>query len=489
LPNPPWRGTLVGIVLRITTMSEGSHGIVAAVRQALARCAAACLVLLFVLDGAPAWGVASDYAEGFLVAPEHDHPAARMILPARFYEVAVSADYADLEVFDAAGNAVPFALTAGDDAAGSYSDWHDLPVFASPEPLLTDVVGSTSLAVQLAADGTVGGIMRRSVAGGSVPIRLAAGAVLVDVTDYPGRLDDLRIDWMDTFDDFTVALTIEGSEDLVTWTPITDQAVIASLHADGLHIRQQQVGLPPASARYLRITPQDADGVARIRRVQGRARPARARHRAYKQLEGQLASSMRGIEFDTGGRFPVDRVSIDLPRPNHALDARLFSRARHYHEWRLRGQHVFYRIDHAAISARAAPLAIERTPDRFWQIEASGNGDVDPSLLPKLEISWLPHELTWVRTGAAPYTVAFGRAGAEVKARALLLERLQELLEPGADVTAIPLSSPQELLLLGGAGAVVEPGVRSSWPLVAVIAAAALGFFAVLALLLRRRQV
>jgi hypothetical protein len=466
-------------------MSEGSHRMIAAVRQPLARCL---LAMLCVVGAGAVWGVASDYAEGYLVLPEHDHPAVRMILPARFYEVAVSSDYADLEVFDAAGNPVPFALTSGDDAAGSYSDWHDLPVFASPEPLLTDVVGSTSLAVQLAADGSIGGIMRRSVAGGSVPITLAPGAVLVDVTDYPGRLDDLRIDWMDTFDDFTIALTIEGSEDLVTWTAITDQAMIASLHADGLHIRQQQVGLPPATARYLRITPQDAVGVARIRRVQGRARPARARHRAYKQLEGQLASSMRVIEFDTGGRFPVDRVSIDLPQPNHALDARLFSRARPYHEWRLRGQHVFYRIEHAAISARAAPLAIERTPDRFWQIDVSGNGGVDPALLPTLEISWLPHELTWVRTGSEPYTVAFGRTGAEVKGRGLLLERLQELLEPGADLSAIPLSSPQEPLLLGGAGAMAEPSVRSGWPLVAAIAAAAFVFFAMLALLLRRRR-
>jgi hypothetical protein len=434
-----------------------------------------------------------DYAEGLTVTPEHDEPVVRMILPARFYEVSASSDYSDIEVFDADGEPVSFALSTADSTAGSYSDWHDLPVFTAPEPLLTEAVGSSSLAVQVAADGSISGVIHRSVAGGGIPITLEPGAVLVDVTDYPGRLDDLRVDWIDTFEDFTAALRIDGSEDLVTWMQISDQAMIASLHVDGLHIRQQEVALPSSMLRFLRISPADDAALAtRIRRVQGRARPQRAQHRAHKLLHGDIVdyARSRGAEFDTGGRFPVDRVSLDPVEPNRAIYARVLSRARPSYEWRLRGQHIFYRIEHGEVAARSAPLSIDRTPDRYWQVELSNERDDDRELTatPVLEISWLPHELIWLRSGPAPYMVAFGRSGMEGKGSGILVDRLRETLDQDIDLDSIPLSSPGEQVTLGGRSAAAP---RAAWPdggLVALIVAASVGVLLAFAVLLRRRR-
>jgi hypothetical protein len=447
------------------------------------------VALLLTASAGAAQGGPDDYAAGGIVHPDHDLPAVRLLVPDWFYEVTASGDLSDLEVFDANGERVPFALVQVDPTTGSYSDWHDMPVFTTPEPLLTDAVGSSGLAVQRAADGSISAIARRSVTGAGIPIQLEPRAVLVDATDYAGRLDDLRLDWMDTFDDFATALRIEASDDLVNWSLITEDAIIASLHVDDLHIRQQQVALPSLQVRFLRITPIDSTATTRIRRVQGRARPPRAEHRTVRQVDGEFVTYARasGVEFDTGGRFPVDQVGLELTEPNHAVYARVLSRTRATQEWRLRGSHVFYRIDEGEVVTRSAPLAIDRTPDRFWQIELSANSDNGHVLQapPQLEISWLPHQLTWVRSGPAPYTVAIGRGGMDGRSRAQALDRIQELLEPDVDLAHVPLSRIAERVELGGDAAAAPPG-RAPWMPYAIGTGVLLVFLVLFALMRRR---
>ena len=59
------------------------------------------------------------------------------------------------------------------------------------------------------------------------------------------------------------------------------------------------------------------------------------------------------------------------------------------------------------------PADVVAEHDRYWQLETSYPGGWPAARAPRLRLGWHAHELLFVPKGEPPFTLAFGRTGAE----------------------------------------------------------------------------
>jgi hypothetical protein len=118
-------------------------------------------------------------------------------------------------------------------------------------------------------------------------------------------------------------------------------------------------------------------------------------------------------EFDSGGRFPVDRLDLRLPERNTLIEARIKSRAHENAPWRTRYQGVFYslQVNGAMLNNDTVHLAV--TSDRYWRIDVEPQSGGLGKGLPVLRLAWVPDTLLFVARGHSPFTLAFGSVRAE----------------------------------------------------------------------------
>lgn len=416
----------------------------------------------------PALAAPDEYAMGLIVHPE-GQAMVRVAVPSVIYQTVTSAALDDVAVFNGDGEPVPFAIRRPPVATERWSDWHTLPVFALPEGPEPGDSGSR-INVQLAGDGTVVAIE------GAVP-EARSTRFLIDASEYSAPMDRLRLEWVEVAAGFVAEARIEGSDDLSAWEDLGASATLAALSSNGHRIAQNEIELPSADRRYLRLTLARASTPLEIRQVDARTRRTAPQPRASMTLAGSLRPGNRNVlEYDTGGRFPVDRIALALPYPNQALAADVYSRdgledsARRHH-----GEHLFYRVDAAGASESAPrtspPLTLPATPHPHWSLETEQAFATDAPV-PGLEVSWLPHEIVFLEQGPGPFTLAFGR-GESAPSR-WPLSRLQAMLDAGTSLSDLPQARTGQLLTLGGAER-LAPSARLPWPRIALWSVLVLG--------------
>ena len=176
--------------------------------------------------------------------------------------------------------------------------------------------------------------------------------------------------------------------------------------------------------------------------------------RDWKTLGGQPIKD--GYEFTTGGRFPLDRVSVVVDGASYLVSARLFSRAESDQAWRARGEHLFYGVSVNGQATAAEPVAIA-TRDQHWRVELVNPGDHAP----KLRVGWLPHELVFLRQGLPPFLLAFGQAGLE--GREWPVDEILRSLGEDSALDQIPTASVGGREILGGPDRLLTPPTPVEW--------------------------
>ncbi|MBI3570375.1 MAG: DUF3999 family protein [Gammaproteobacteria bacterium] len=142
--------------------------------------------------------------------------------------------------------------------------------------------------------------------------------------------------------------------------------------------------------------------------------------------------------FDTSGRFPIDRLNLELPEHNNLLRATVWSRADEKIPWRQRYTGLFYRVQSGEPGAelRNEIVPVARTVDRYWRIDIAPHDGLG-SRLPKLELGWVGDRVTFLARGSGPYMLAMGShdvASAEQPVEQLLrvLDQKNNIIHPMA---------------------------------------------------------
>ena len=395
------------------------------------------LVLFAAISSASAaqGSTPNDFAYGRVVQPNEAAVVQRVRVPQDVYEWVVREDLGDLRVYNAEFDEVPYAIRRPA-FTEAHSPWSELPVFGLPAPPAGGEDGA-QVNIELGDAGTVIAVH------GATTGNAASAGYLVDASGIDQRVDELMIEWPADANGFIGKFRVETSDDLDAWHLTVASATLATLETDGHQIVVDKVELPGVRASYLKIRQLEGATPVIIERVSFRTKRSQLPDRHWKSLSG--TSNKDGYEYDTGGKFPLDRIALELPEQTFLLTARLFSRNRAEDRWRDRGQRTFYRVAVDGMVVSSDPVAYT-VRDRYWRVEIVG----DDRATPALKIGWLPDELIFLKQGDPPYVLAYGQA--DFTGRQWPMGGLLARLDKDVEIQTVPLAGLSAANVLGGPG-------------------------------------
>jgi hypothetical protein len=236
-------------------------------------------------------------------------------------------------------------------------------------------------------------------------------AYIIDASTFKQRPSGLRIAWEGIGTSFSVLVNVEGSDDLERWHTMKRNASLVRLNFGGQTLRRQVIELPATDAKYMRMS-WPAQGVQVIS-VQALFPDELSINRQVRQWVDVTGNAVEeeepAYEYKNDAQFPIDAVNLKLPERNSLVRARVLSRSDEQSKWRYQVRNLFYTLTVDGTLIENNPVSVCCTADRYWRIEtgvASGMG----SVIPVLQLGWIPHELVFVARGEGPFTLAYGSA-------------------------------------------------------------------------------
>jgi hypothetical protein len=381
------------------------------------RMAAAFAALLALAPISAVRAVApSDFAMRQPLATPGGSAFYRLELPGSVYDGAARADLGDLRVFNANGEAVPYAFLPRPAPVATASASRAFAIF--PLTLDTTRPGSADLSIHFRVDADRKVVDIRSRDGTPVSGSRVEG-YLVDAGELDRPLVGLTIRLPDA-GDVNARMRVDASDDLASWRTVAASAPLLSLTYDGRRLTRDRIEFGPLRARYLRLT-WLTPGPPALERVEGEfgsqvIEPPRRMRKAAGVPESE---SPNAFVFDLRGVLPVERLTLELPELNTVVPVHFDVRTTPQEPWRPVGSTVAYRLQQDGGEAVNTALAVGASSARYVRArldpKAGGVGKTPPTLV----AGWYAPPLVFAARGEAPFELAYGSRRVEPGALAI----------------------------------------------------------------------
>ncbi len=366
------------------------------------------LLMVLLATGAGAQDHRLQYAEQWTLSlPSSQSGAYRIVLEPQVYRRAWSPTLADVQVYNAAGQALPSALLGADQPLAQPPVQRELPWFVLP-PLDARSRNDLQLLTERDSDGRVRRVEARLGSGGNAT---RTGGWLID-SSVLGQLPvaTLVLDWMEAGAPLQTRVRVDASDDLRRWDLLDGDVPLVDLQRSGKRLLQRRIDIG-RTARYLRVLPRDGQALPALRAVVAEL-PAAPATNPWEWLSLQPLAKNDGVfEFELDGRFPVTRLEV-ATADNSLVQWSVWSRDDPAGDWQRRTTPwVAYQVQDAGTQSRRSPPRVlaAATRDRYWKLiaePASAAGS------PTLRLGYQPEVLMFLSQGAAPYALAVGSATA-----------------------------------------------------------------------------
>ncbi|MGB4858769.1 MAG: DUF3999 family protein [Dokdonella sp.] len=422
------------------------------------------ILALIALLALPVQAAQTDYAFAWPLATSGDASVWQVELTPAMLAASRDPQLADIDVFNAAGVAVPVSWLPVDLAAIALSDTVRLPLFAVPATDAKSAPDAVHLQLQRDADGhlrTLDVNVDSLAAATDKDLILDASAAVRD----GGRLDRLLFDWPASASDLRLRIAVDASDDLENWRNQVPAATVLQLRRDGTELVRRAIDLnPPASLPYWRL--RFLDGMApaglevHAERIAASAQPRPQRQ--WIDIEGHAANAPpdRSVhEYSTAAPLAVQALDIALTDDNSVAALQVFSRADASEPWRPRGGITAFRLRDGASALVNDPLQLsseERASD--WRIESR------PALTtaPGLQVGYRPDRLVFLAQGEGPYRLAVGSA-TQRRSEAPVSTALIEVRQRNGGDWQPPLASSGDRADISGDAAYAKPAPPLPW--------------------------
>jgi hypothetical protein len=332
--------------------------------------------------------------------PQHEGGQHRLVLPAEVYLHAEQANLADLRIFNAAGESLPYAFSSAPTEAPVKPAQQTLNWFALPD--IQTRGEDLHLSVKLQPDGTL-----TASHDSSPPLPALAKRYLIDASQLKQPAHALEINAAQ--DNALHHLTIEGSDDLRNWRTLADHAPWLDLHSDAGQLTQKRIEFPAVRNKYYRLSWDDQPVQIRQVVVETTADNAPV---PYLHQTLNITGSGPDYAFELSPALAPERLRLILPQADSVASVRIFARRAEHDPWQSVSSATFYRISRDKTEIASPAHALPGMRARYWRVHFDSDNKALPATL-QLEIGWRPHQLVFLASGAAPYTLAFGNRHAK----------------------------------------------------------------------------
>ena len=367
------------------------------------------IALLLMALGSPASAQdhRQQYAEQWPLSVSSEQSGAyRITLEPQIYRRAWSPELADVQVYNAAGQALPSALLAPDQPLAQPPVQRELPWFVLP-PLDARSRNDLQLLTERDSDGRVRRVEARLGSGPAAQ----PGGWLIDATVLGQQpLAAIVLDWSGRQEPLQVNVRVDASDDLRSWRSVQAEVPLVDLQRAGKRLLQRRVEID-GNARYLRILPAGEEALPVLRAVVAEL-PAAPATLPWEWVALPPKTTDGGrFEFELDGRYPVARVDVTTD-DNSLVKWTAWSRDDASADWRQRTTAwVAYQVQGADAQRQRSPAQTLATitRDRYWKLEAE---PASAAVKPVLRLGYQPEVLVFLSQGAAPYALAVGSASA-----------------------------------------------------------------------------
>lgn len=395
-----------------------------------------------------------DFASGMTIEGTDGDALYELPIPTAVYQGMTRPDHADLCIFNAQREMVPFAMKVQRPEQSLAEAPVALPMF----PIMGNAgrgVGGVSLQVKRDESGSIINVSTsdRPEATGKVVV-----AYLLDASEMELTVAKLILDTAPMPEGEIARIDVEYSNDLNSWYTIVNGATIAELNYGGHTLSVRDIELGRMSAKFYRVSPTVGGTMITVNGVS--AEPAmKAVELMRNWLTMNTAKSTEerdAYTLDTGGTMPVDRLRVRLPQNNTIAKVEFLSRNTKEEGWRLRSSAVVYGLNADGAYLASPDVSFAPTTDRYWLMRVEpGTGGIGGGL-PSVDVGWIPGVIVFTARGASPFMLAYGsgRAFPNDGSGNYLLGRVDELRKQNV---AVKVASPGDFSPLGGESA-LTPG-------------------------------
>ncbi len=364
------------------------------------------IVTLAVAFAGPAGAeVLQDYVGSATVLTTPGEGLHRVQVPFEAHRAA-RPDLADLRMFNAKGELLPFAFAATPSKPADERVATDVPLFPIRAAPKATAAGDVSLDVKATASGTL-------VALRTVPKGAPAGARIVswvaDASAVREPIGAVVVEWKREPGTEIARVALEASDDLREWSPFAS-GTVANLEEGARSLSQPRVEFAPRTVKYLRLTSSTSGFALTALKVERKLAAALA------PLDTVTVGGRRGMRpgeytYDLQAAVPISRVQLIFSEANAVAPVEIAAR-NDDREWRQVGSATFYRLTRGGAEVRSPALEISPYPARYWMVRFDPKAGA-PAEAPRLEAGFRPREVVFAARGEGPYQLAFGREEAK----------------------------------------------------------------------------
>ncbi len=354
-----------------------------------------------------------------------DAPLQRVVLPAEVLVRLQSPGYADVRLFNGAGQPVPMAL-AGVAAASAPEELVTLPAYPILGAASTGTAGLEGLSLRIEERQgqrvvQIDTAATTTTAGPATP--QAVRGALLDVRNVQLPVARMALD-VDLPAGQPVTFRVQASKDLKHWQPLAETVLYradaaAAPTAPG-RLGNEQIDLQRADLKghYLRVTWGDAAVTLRGATL-ATSRSTGPRERVSASMATPALANPRELVFALPFATPVAALAITPPGSNVLIPVRVLGRNHREQPWSPLASAVVYKMATGGKEQASGPVELGGISVREIKIEA------DPktpgfAAAPALALQFEPAQLVFLASGQGPFTLAAGLPGATAAASAFL---------------------------------------------------------------------
>ena len=354
-----------------------------------------------------------------------DAPLQRVMLPAEVLVRLQSPGYADVRLFNGAGQPVPMAL-AGVAAASAPEELVTLPAYPILGAASTGTAGLEGLSLRIEERQgqrvvQIDTAATTTTAGPATP--QAVRGALLDARNVQLPVARMALD-VDLPAGQPVTFRVQASKDLKHWQPLAETVLYradaaAAPTAPG-RLGNEQIDLQRADLKghYLRVTWGDAAVTLRGATL-ATSRSTGRRERVSASMATPALANPRELVFALPFATPVAALAITPPGSNVLIPVRVLGRNHREQPWSPLASAVVYKMATGGKEQSSGPVELGGASVREIKIEA------DPktpgfAAAPALALQFEPAQLVFLASGQGPFTLAAGLPGATAAASAFL---------------------------------------------------------------------
>jgi hypothetical protein len=361
-----------------------------------------------------------DFAYAWPLATAAESSAYQIEITPEVYAALFDPELRDLEVFNAADEAVPLQAVAFDTQVLYHEERVKLPSFALPRN--ADDQASDDLHIQIERD-AAGRLRKLDTQTGNARAASTRTDYLLDASAIDAQIESLWLQDANSTSALNAQFAVDASDDLQHWHTLVDAASVMDLRQNDATLVRRQIVLAQAHAKYLRLRRLDNGTTlgagfsveARLISLTNVQRPGRqwidvplsaqdARSTIAPASTGHSQPPI-GYQYLLPGALTVEALRVTLASDNSIAEMSALSRTG-TQGWNQRAHFTAFRLrqDGALLSNDEIALG-NGLRSREWRLEPAQALSVPASL----RVAYRPERFVFLAQAPAPYRLVAGQ--------------------------------------------------------------------------------